>query len=101
MNNDRLNKKVFNWAENKFVRYKMWILYVYIMFKECNYDHIYKTLYINIVNLLMNILVTKYVSDWSLRIREQTGKLRTYKHFKYDYFTEFYVSTLLGILIQD
>ena len=36
-----------------------------------------------------------------LRIPEQTGKLRTYKHFKYDYFTEFYVSTLLGILIQD
>ena len=58
-------------------------------------------LYTNIVNLLMNILVTKYVSDWSLRIRKQTGKLRTYKHFKYDYFTEFYVSTLLGILIQD
>ena len=35
------------------------------------------------------------MSDWSLRIREQTGKLRIYKHFKYDYFTELYVSTLL------
>ena len=43
----------------------------------------------------MNILVTKYVCDWSLRIREQIGKLRTYKHFKHDYFREFYVSTLL------
>ena len=43
----------------------------------------------------MDILVTKYVSVWSLRIREQTGKLRTYKHFKYDYFTEFYVSIFL------
>ena len=43
----------------------------------------------------MNILVTKYVSDWSLQTREKTGKRRTYKHFKYDYFTEFYGSTLL------
>ena len=29
------------------------------------------------------------MSDWSLRIREQTGKLRTYEHFKHDYFREF------------
>ena len=43
----------------------------------------------------MNILVTKDVSDWSLWIREQTGKLRIYKQFKYDYVTQFYVSTLL------
>ena len=103
MNKYRLNKKVFNWAEKCSVRYKMWIFNVYIMFKECNYDHIYNTdaLYTNIVNLLMNIIVTKYVSDWSLRIREQTGKLRTYKHFKYDYFTEFYVSTLLEVRFQN
>ena len=70
---------------------------MYNIFIQCNYDHFYNTdaFYTNIVNLLLNILVTKYVCDWSLRIREQIGKLRTYKHFKHDYFREFYVSTLL------
>ena len=96
MNNDRRNKKGFNWAEKISVRCKNWNFNVYNIFKDCYYDHFNNTdaFYTNIVNLLMNILVIKYVSDWSLRIREQTGKLRTYEHFKHDYFREFYVSTL-------
>ena len=64
MNNDRRNKNVFIWAEKcSSVRCKNWNFNVYNIFKECNYDHFNNTdtFYTNIVNLLMNILVTKYV----------------------------------------
>ena len=44
MNNDRLNKKVFKWAENNYsVRCKNWNFNVYNSFKESNYDHFYNT----------------------------------------------------------
>ena len=44
MNNDRLNKKVFNWAEKmSSVRCTNWNFNVYNIFKECNYDHFYNT----------------------------------------------------------
>ena len=98
MDRNRINYKVFKWSVRKSsYRIKNWSYQVLEMLKLNNMDRFCNVdeyiLDKNTIGQLEEKIFDKYKTDWSIRLNSygQGDKLRTYKLFKFSYFSEQYL----------
>ncbi|CAC5407696.1 unnamed protein product [Mytilus coruscus] len=110
MNTDRLNKRIHNWAENSFRRYKACKnsnYRLYQQFESCNISDWYNDTNIHKTTVLAKIedkLLTDFKNKWTedlhrVSARRMDGggnKIRTYRTFKTEIRCELYLKTLLS-----
>ena len=104
MSSDRLNRKIFIWADimsKKHKCIKNWNFYVRKTFSEYNAEHLcIITDYVDstsVVNTVMSKMFSKYVEQWQGNLQSEKAlsgkggnKLRTYNLFKNSFETETY-----------
>lgn len=110
MNTDRLNKRIHNWAEHSFRRYKACKnsnYRLYQQFESCNISDWYNDTNIHKTTVLAKIedkLLTDFRNKWTedlhrvsaRRMDGGSNKLRTYRTFKTEISCELYLKTLLS-----
>ena len=98
MCNNRLNKKVFLWANRCCSnRIKNWNFRVHSKFREFNVNHFCNTDFIfnkSSIKMLENIYFEKFKDNWLHDLNyNNRSKLRTYRIFKQEYGVEKYLQT--------
>ena len=107
MSSNRLNRKVFIWADQLSDRHKCvknWSFYIKKMFCDLNLSHFCNiTEFVDTnfkVNCVLDKLSVQFITEWKTRLLSDHSlngrggnKLRTYMLFKGNFETEFYCKT--------